>query len=328
MAIFRRIQAVEAKILAVKEKAHFLVVEKQKFLSNNMLITLEASNQALNDAMIRSGCGNDVDFAALVEPVQVTSSSSLRESAKAAESPVAKTAAVAGATTVKKKSRKSLTAAEKKSAAEAKTVNPAPTPAAKTKAAASPRRTAAAAAAAAPAAGMDYLRIIPESKFAALPESTRGRVAHSDIVHTYRQLVEFIKQNTIVPHVEAQVAAAHTRNRRQSMNGRRASVCRPKVSDDLPSLEYSVRELSIGALSKNNPFQMEKESTAGRMPIKLTGKTGSCVLMSLRALGLVKLDIASSTRDALSVVLSDELETELLAFKHHLVGQQPILNQA
>jgi len=312
MSIFRRIQAVEAKILAVKEKAHFLALEKQNFLANNILNTLEGSNESLNNAMIRSGCGKEEAFDLVADDSKTASSFGKTVPSSSAEKTDSSNAK--SVTAGKKKGRKSLTTTEKK----------APVPVAKAEAA--PKTKTAPKRVAPCPEGMDYLRLIPEEKFNTLPESTRGRVSHADIVHTYRQLVQFIKQNTIAPHVDAQVAAAHTRNRRQSVSGRRASVCKPKVTDDLPALDYSVRELSIGALAANNPFQMEKESTAGRMPIKLTGKTGSCVLMSLRALGLVKLDIASSTRDALKVVLSDDLETELLAYKRHLISQEAVLN--
>lgn len=315
MSIFRRIQAVEAKILAVKEKAHFLALEKQKFLANNVLYALEVSNKSLSNAMIRSGCGKEECFDFTVD----ANSTTIFTDSPSENSAVAAKPAVIG----KKKGRKSISAvqSEKKVIDEvAKTVS-------------NTAATTSSSDSASGYEGIDYIRLIPEAKFNSLPESTRGRVAYSDIVHTYRQLVQFIKQNTIVPHVSAHVAAAHTKNRRQSMsassnNGRRASVCKPKVTNDLPPLTYSVRELSMGALAANNPFQMEKESSSGRMPIKLTGKTGSCVLMSLRAMGLVKLDIGSSTSDALTVVLSDDLETELLAFKHQLISQEAVLNPA
>lgn len=297
MSIFRRLQAVEVKLLMVKEKATALAIEKQKFLSISQLGTLETDHNALKSAMIRSSCGSaqQQNIGEIAGVEQKTESMGPAEAELEAGGTDTKAAP-------KRKVRKSL---------DKKTPNTRSNPTNQDNS----------------VPALDFLKCVPEHKFLQLPESTRGRATHADVVHAYRQLVDFVKANTVAPQVEAAMLRGHRSSRRKSVTGasRRQSVgagVRLQLPEELPAMEYSIRELANGALASSNPFQMDRKPAGkqSKMAIKLTGKTGSNILLSLRALGLVKTDASSSVRENLTVVLTDDLETELLGYRQQIAS--------
>ena len=108
---------------------------------------------------------------------------------------------------------------------------------------------------------------------------------------------------------------------------RRQSITKP---DSYPALAYSVKELSLGLVE--TPFNMDPAEKV-KTGIKLTGKSGTNIISALRALNLIKFIPRSNSRksvgvgpigcqeDNLQVILTDELEDELLNYKNVLLSE-------
>ena len=173
-----------------------------------------------------------------------------------------------------------------------------------------------------------------KDKFNHLNESIRGRVPYTECFNTYLKLVQFAKDNTIIPYFKSlALKAKKNENRRQSIK----KIENP-MDISLPVLSYSVKELSLGTLQSNNaPFSIDnKTNTNTKQVIKLTGKTGVCILATLRSLNLIKImnhpsntnntnnntttsmDI-NNKQDYILLILTEELENELLNCKTDIV---------